>query len=214
MIFGTNPRLKNLDNPPLRIQHQLKEIFCTDSYKYLGMLLKSNMNLTDHIQQSLSKASSRVYLFRKIRPMLDAKTSCRIFNAMILPYLTYCSFSTIGSIPDYFKSRVTRLEDRAQKVIGNEHSIIKSAKVLRTKSAKYVHRCLSGDVCMNFKNYFELCSGRNTRNQGILLRLPKAKLETARKAFYFQGALIFNNLPIEIRREKDFLCFSKLLEKL
>ena len=37
---------------------------------------------------------------------------------MILPYLTYFSFATIGSIPDYLKSRVTRL--CAQKVMGND----------------------------------------------------------------------------------------------
>ena len=38
---------------------------------------------------------------------------------MILPpYLTHFSFATIGSIPEYLKSRVTRL--CAQKVMGND----------------------------------------------------------------------------------------------
>ena len=146
--------------------------------------------------------------------MVDAKTSCRIFNSMILPYLTYCSFTIIGSIPEYLKSRVIRLEYRARKIIGNKHSIIKSAKVLHTKSAKHVHRCLSGDICTNFKNYFEVCFGYNTQNRGVLLRVPKVKLETDRKGFYFQEALVFNRLPIEVRREKDFLCFCKLLKNL
>ena len=117
MVFGTNPRLKNLNDPPLRIQHQFTEIGCTDSYKYLGLLLKSNLNLTEHIQQSISKASSRVYLLRKIRPMIDSKTSCKIFNAMILPFLTYCTFTIIGSIPEYLKSRILQLEARAQKLL-------------------------------------------------------------------------------------------------
>ena len=214
MVFGTNPRLKNLNDPPLRIQHQFTEIACTDSYKYLGLLLKSNLNLTEHIQQSISKASSRVYLLRKIRPMIDSKTSCKIFNAMILPFLTYCTFTIIGSIPEYLKSRILQLEARAQKVVGTGFKVEKSAKVLRTKTAKHVHRCLSNNVCTNFKNYFDLCSGRNTRNQGILIRLPKTKLEAARKSFYFQGAMVFNNLPIEIRKEKEFACFCRFLKKL
>ena len=129
-------------------------------------------------------------------------------------FLMNCSFIIIESIPEYLKSRVIRLEYRARKIIGNEHSIIKSAKVLRTKSAKHVHRCLSGDVCTRFKNYFEICSRYNTRNRGVLLRVPKVKLETAGKGFHFQGALVINKLPIEIRREKNFLCFCKLLKNL
>ena len=172
MVFGTNPRLKNLNDPPLRIQHQFTEISCTDSYKYLGLLLKSNLNLTEHIQQSISKASSRVYLLRKIRPMIDSKTSCKIFNTMILPFLTYCTFTIIpdGSIPEYLKSRILHLEARAQKVVGTGFKVEqKSAKILRTKAAKHVHRCLSNNVCLNFKNYFDLCSGRNTYVIGFLV---------------------------------------------
>ena len=65
-----SPLLKNWKI--LHFEYQLREIFCNDSYKYLGMLLKSNMNMTDHVQHSISKASLRVYLLRKNRTAAES----------------------------------------------------------------------------------------------------------------------------------------------
>ena len=50
-----------------------------------------------------------------------------------------------------------------------------------------------------FKDYFTLMNNC-TRNQEVLLRLPKFKLETGKNTFKFMGAKIFNELPLELRR--------------
>jgi len=39
----------------------------------------------------------------------------------------------------------------------------------------------------------------NTRNANKLLRLPKTKLEAAKKSFKFAGAKEYNKLPIKVR---------------
>ena len=41
--------------------------------------------------------------------------------------------------------------------------------------------------------------------------IPGIKLEAARKAVYFQGAIIFNELPEHTRKETDFRAFKKQL---
>ena len=45
-----------------------------------------------------------------------------------------------------------------------------------------------------------------------MIRVPKVKLEVASSSFYFQGAIIYNNLPREIRMEKNYLKFKSLLK--
>ncbi len=45
---------------------------------------------------------------------------------------------------------------------------------------------------------------KDTRNKAILVKLPKVKLEFIRQSFRFAGTKIYNELPIEIRRERDF----------
>ena len=66
-------------------------------------------------------------------------------------------------------------------------------------------------MCTNFDNYFEINTHRvNTRNNKYLLKLPKVKLEFAERLFYC--GKIYNDFPIEIRRESDYNTFLKLLK--
>ena len=54
-----------------------------------------------------------------------------------------------------------------------------------------VFKSINNLICDPVASYFtSLVHNQDTRNQGINLRLPKVKLESARKGFYFQGALI------------------------
>ena len=47
-----------------------------------------------------------------------------------------------------------------------------------------------------FDKYFEEMDHKHaTQNNKISVKLPKVKLETGRKGFYFLGAKVFNGLP-------------------
>jgi len=39
----------------------------------------------------------------------------------------------------------------------------------------------------------------NTRNNGKAAKLPKVKLDFARRSFYFLGASVFNSLPLSLK---------------
>ena len=59
----------------------------------------------------------------------------------------------------------------------------------------------------------------STRNENILLRLPKTKLESFKNSFLFHGAKVFNDLPSVVRASKtknEFTVnvFKKLLREL
>ena len=68
------------------------------------------------------------------------------------------------------------------------------------KSCKIVRKCLNGELCAKFNEYFAINNHqKNTRNRNVLLKLPKVKLEFGKKSFIFQGAKIYNELPLDIR---------------
>jgi len=53
------------------------------------------------------------------------------------------------------------------------------------------------------QSYFTLLNtDMNTRNQEILVRLPRVKLEYGRRSICFMGTEIFNELPISMRLNK------------
>ena len=48
-------------------------------------------------------------------------------------------------------------------------------------------------------------------NNGCIVRLPKVKLEVARKGFYHMGAVTYNSLPIVIRNSSSLDEFKRKL---
>ena len=73
---------------------------------------------------------------------------------------------------------------------------------------------LDNDICENFQGYFELQQHKTqTRNSECLIRLPCIKIEYARKLFYFMGAKLYNELPLELRKAESFKQYEGLLNK-
>ena len=215
MIFGTSKRLKNIADQAIEIIHHGTKLNQTNTYKYLGLKLNCTLNMSAHVQTSLKKAASRVSLLKKMRSFLDVKTSALIYNAMILPILTYCCLSTYGNTPPSLDEKVKALERRAQKIVGKDVLLPSSNEIKMKRVVTYVHRCINGITNSHFEKYFQVQNSRiNTRNNGHMIKIPKVKLEAARSSFYFQGAVAFNKIPREVRMEKDLTKFKSLLKKL
>ena len=214
MVFATSQRLKKLPDPPISITFNNTSIAFTTSYKYLGLTLNNTLNMTLNFQKSMKKASSRINLLRRIRYSINATTASAIYRAMIIPTLTYCPLIT-SFISETSNKHLKRLEKRASDIISRVNPALPDvATIKRKRCCVYVHKCLKGDVCANFKGYFKpLLSNINTRNNGLLVRLPKMKLEVARRSFYFQGGKCYNELPLELRNTDNINSFKNLLNE-
>ena len=71
---------------------------------------------------------------------------------------------------------------------------------MKIRSCSLVEQSLTHpEECECFDGYFTLMNN-NTRNNEVLLRLPKVKLETGKNTFRFMGAKLFNDLPVDLPR--------------
>ena len=78
-----------------------------------------------------------------------------------------------------------------------------------------VYKSLNDSCPSPLRNIFvRFKHAKDTRGNGSRLILPKVKTEVGRKAFAFQGALIFNGLPASIRDERYFLTFKRKIKNL
>ncbi|MEM6812713.1 MAG: reverse transcriptase family protein, partial [Pseudomonadota bacterium] len=213
MLFGTAQKIKN-KTLEVTNNHQHR-VHIAKSYKYLGVLLDQTLSLREHIDKTYKKAAGRLYLLRRIRPQLTTKVAMTIFKTMLMPLFTYCSIIT-SNYTNTIEARISNFEKRAIQVIYGE---IKNDPKLsiracqRKRMSMQVLECLNGNVCDNFKNYFELLNNK-TRNRGKLLRLPHVKLESTKKSFYFNGAKNFNNLPVDLRSTSNISQFGALYDKI
>ena len=110
------------------------------------------------------------------------------------------------------RRKLSSIDDRAREIVGEELRLPQLCKLNEKKACDTVRKCLEKDICVNSHEYFEINKhGRNTRNSGILMNLPKVKLEFGKCAFRFAAAKIYDELPKRIRAEKDYKLFRLTL---
>ena len=138
---------------------------------------------------------------------------------MIVPLMTYCDMVTLDP-PESWLSKFVNLENRAKKIIANGLSIenddlnIRDFYSTRIFNAVMVVFKAFGLSCEPFNDYFQIMSHQqNTRNNDYCLRLPKVKLEVARKGFYFHGVKAFIKLPSHACQMNSIVHFKVLLSK-
>ena len=176
------------------------------------MSLDQSLSLSEHTANTYKKAVGRLYLLTRLRSQLTVKAATCIYQSMVLPLFTYCSIITCQTSNTH-KQKVKSFEDRARKVIfrkqPTENTIPSIDHLMKKKLCLNVFKCLNENTCEHLENYFDVMLN-NTRNNNKLIRLPKIRLESTKKSFFYFGAKCFNELPLSIRSAqniKEFLSY-------
>ena len=86
--------------------------------------------------------------------------------------------------------------------------------LINREACCFVKKCLIGDVCENFKDYFVVNQHRqNTRNGGFLLKVPKVRLELGKSTFKFSGTKLYNDLPLKMRKLENYNIFCNEIKQ-
>ena len=182
-----------------------------ETYKYLGTIVDPTLTLNAHLDKQYKSASTKLRLLERLQYYLTEEASNRIVTSIIQPGLTFNSLSNL-SFTKTRKERFESFDNRANVVLRNTQ--INTLDMIYKHALQTVRKCLNGDTCHNFHGYFEKnLHEMETRNCGTLLKIPKVKLEFAKKAFYFQGVKLFNSLPIETRNIQTLKDFKEKLNE-
>lgn len=202
MLLGTAKRIAS-GPKKLDIFYNRNKINCTDSYKYLGTCIDQYLNLGTNFDVKLKKATSKLYLLKRLRQLLTPEATVAIYTSIILSALRYNCIVQLN-LTSTQKEKLKNFETQADKIMAIKTVSIQNE--LYRYAIKLVRKCIEGNVCSNFQDYFKVNRHRKTtRNKDILLVLPKVRLEFAKSGFFAMGAKLYNLLPREIRlAEKDF----------
>jgi len=209
ILFGTTPKLKKAEN--LKLTYNGVGINVTTEYKYLGSIVDSKLSLNKNFNSVYKKASARLRLLSALRFQMDDLTTSRVYDTMVTPLITFNSIINLN-LNLTQQSKLTSLDNRARAITNNAQLPSVRSKILRNACC-IVRKSLDGNICSNFVNYFgKLNHTKSTRNNGNLLKLPRIKLELARNGFFYMGASIYNNLPLDVRQESSYMNFKKKLK--
>ena len=160
-------------------------------------------------------------LLRPIHSNIYTFSAQRIYQTMIMPIFTYCGYNGLGWLESCKRTcMIPSVEKQSLGIISPKCSpqncdlrFLTINNFLQKKVCCLVFDYLNGTACSPFKNYFQrLNHNHDHRNNGKAAKLPKVKLEFARRSFYFLGALIFVSTPLSLRNINFRVLFRKALD--
>ena len=197
----------------MKILYRGSPVINTDTYVYLGNTLDRTLTLQKNFDVKYKKISKRLRLFAKIRSHLNVKAAKNVYTMMIRPIFVYGSIIQLD-LTDTQKSMLDSLHDRAKQIIGETIQTRSFHNIMMIKICTLVKKCMDANACIDFHGYFNRVSHySNTRNNSYMMVLPKCKLEFGKKSFRFQGAKMFNSLPLKIRKEISLANFKRLMKE-
>jgi hypothetical protein len=139
------------------------------------------------------------------------------------PLLKHCC-SVWDGFGETLSNKIQKLQNRAVRVITRSHYDASASSLLnnlhldnlclRRKKIKagIMFKILNGDAPSYLQNLFSVHgSGYNLRNSEIKLNLPKPRTNYLKRSLCYSGALLWNNLPQNIRMLRSLLLFKNSL---
>ena len=211
VLFGSSKKLRK--SPKVQVKINETPINEAEIYEYLGVEMDKSLNYSSHTDRTIKKASAKVKLLSRIRQNVSPYVAEKIYKVMIESTLGYCG-NLFHGISNTTSNRFQQIQDRAANIVygtnltPNRWCSIRNVRKLHC--AQEVFKCLNGLVPNQFNGIFNKFSHqKETRGNNSKLRLPKVKTESGRKMLLFQGALVFNQLPEDLRNETSLLHFKQ-----
>ena len=116
MIIGSRQRLSvQNEDVEIRIDDQIIKKF--EHTKSLGVTIDAQLIWCKLVEEKLSlKKSSAIGALKRVRPFILKETAIQIYNALIVPYLDYCS-PVWDCLSGYLSDKLHKIQNRAARVI-------------------------------------------------------------------------------------------------
>ena len=220
-------RFTSENNSTLSIDgNQIKQVF---HHKLLGLVIDSHLTWNDHVDYIVSKAASRLFLLKKIKPFLSLKERKLFYSSMIMPVLEYGSVIW-GDFYVGITERLLKQQKRAARIIldvkkptdtpsadlfGKLNWLSFDKRIILQRGT-LVYKCLNNlapDYLCNIFTKLKDTRSRITRafTNGKLALQRKFRLAVGQKSFLYRGTHLWNSLPLEITKSNDLNNFRTKL---
>ena len=167
--------------------------------KSLELIIDENLSWKAHIHKISKKVSSGIGALKRVRPFVSIHTAIKIYQGLIEPHFDYCSAVWDGLT----RQPSEKLQNRAIRVITKS---VRRAKQKANLMYKSINNLAPAYLCNLFAprtpNYY-------FRNAKKKLILPKPRTDYLNRSFSYSGALLWNNLPEEMRTSNFLGLFKR-----
>ena len=194
--------------------------------KLLGVSVDNHLTWKPHIDSLASSLSKCIGLFRRIRTYLPISARILYYKTFFQPRIDYCSIVWGSSC---HITRIYKLQKIILRLIYDKPKLSPSAPLFEQasilpieyrvmfRSLIMVYKALNGLLPSYITNMFKYIANvtkRSTRSSSNgNLWVPNYKLTITRSSFSYNGAVIYNTLPQDIKLSESLRAFKKNLFK-
>jgi len=188
--------------------------------KYLAIIIDDDSRFKDHCDFVLKKIDKKIGFLNRTGNYITAYNRCVACKAIIVPQFEYCA-TLIIDVSETQLGMLQRTQNRTMRIILHCDEYIRIEHVLQVlqfMSVKqrlhyavciFIHKILNNVLPLSLRNKIETMGSENqrhTRQTGNIV-LGFRKTRNARKSVFYEGAKLYNSLPLGIRdgdRLKEF----------
>lgn len=217
----------NTVTTPIALTISQQTIAATEKVCDLGVILDSSLSLKDHVIKLCKKGYFALHQIKRVQPFIDKKTVIQLLTWHTLSIVDYCSILLFG-LPDCSLKPISKLLNCCVRLVFklsySDHDLtpyfkelqwLKVHERLKFKLLVLVFKCLHNLAPPYLSRLFESHNTSvNLRSQSTCsLHVPHVKSTYGSRAFYFQGTILWNSLPILVKNCDNLYSFKRLLKQ-
>ena len=210
----------------ISIQYEIdgSKVNSESTVKLLGVHIDRKLTFSHHVSVICKKAARQINVLQRLCKYIDFSTKMRIYESFIVSNFLYCSVVYDAFIITNDR-KIEKLNERALRLVCNDYlSTYKQILSQSKKSMLYILRkyglveqvfkILNGTSFPVKPSFFKIqCTPYSMRDNMKLMKPRYNTVQYGYKSISYQGALLWNNLPVNVKRTQDIQEFKNLLVK-
>ena len=229
MIVGSRQQLERVTIPNIQVGED--RITPATSVRNLGVIFDPNLKMDMHVNKACRGAYYHLHNIRRIRKYLTDEATCTIIHAFVTSQIDYCN-SLMSELPATLIKKVQRVQNTAARLVyrlGKYDHITPALITLHWLPVKY--RIEFKILLLVFKGLHNMAPSyikemlvpaitnerypkrlKQRLNNSCLLKVPKVKTTSGKRAFAVNGPTKWNELPSDLRLCDEIEVFKRKLK--
>ena len=212
VFYPYSTTIANNVNQEIKINNQI--IHYVNSYLYLGVDIDEHLTFKKYFSTLFQNVSHKLYLLRKVRPMLNEKAAIDIVKTMLCSIIDYgnmfistCTAQNLSDLQNHALRCCYHVADPREEHIPDLH-VSANIQMLDVRRKKQQTLCIWRNIQTGFiETYAPI---RFTRSGiGKTVRLPIPRTEQYKKSVFYIGSKIWNDLKEDVRNLDNIKEFKK-----
>ena len=221
MVISSRHTLQSLNYYTMNIHIDGVPINRSNQSKSPGLTIGENLSWKARIHEFSKQVSSGIGALKWVRQFVSMHTAIKIYNGLIEQHVDYCSAVWDG-LTQQLGEKLQKLQNRAIRVITKSSYDTSSRFLLNSlgwdnlsvrrakQKANLMYKCINNLAPAYLCNLFApRTPNYYFRNAKKKLMLPKPRTDYLKRSFSYSGALLWNNLPEEIRTSNSLGLFKR-----